>query len=154
MAGTQKNSSALPDLPSLSLSLGAREGKICVCGYVMTTSIFLVTPSFRKQSMETISKGKKICDNHLFSGRFAECSSPRNLQGSAFSPPGSCSKVTPPRPHGRTSLPPLVVYRLSTHVPHWNVSPRSTKPLVYCVLHLYPSAEDTQEALKNYLLNT
>lgn len=53
-----KNSSALPNLPPLSLSLGAREGKICVCGYVMTTSIFLVTPSFRKQSMETISKGK------------------------------------------------------------------------------------------------
>lgn len=47
--GLSEQQGSLSDAPrSLSLLLGAGEGRIYVCGYVVATSIFLVTPSFEE----------------------------------------------------------------------------------------------------------
>lgn len=155
------NSRPLPDPPSsLSLLLGAGEGRIHVCEYVVATSIFLVTPSFGK---ETSSKGMKIRDKHLLVSRCTECSFPQKstrLPPSLLQVPAQRSLHHDPLHHPRGiqspltchSLPPLLVDCLSTHGALWNVSPRSTRfgsvvfSLVFQCL--------AQKALKEYLQNT
>lgn len=123
----------------------------------MATSTFLVTPSFEETNK---LKGNK----HLLSSRITRCSFPRkstSLPSSLLQAPAqrALHRDLLHHPHGIQSpltchpLPPFLGDCLSTHVPLWNVSPRSTQTLVCCVLHCIPvlSTESAQRVFTEHV---
>lgn len=125
-------------------------------GILWPLLLFWSRPALRRQ---TSSKGMKICNKHLLSSRITQKST--SLPSSLLQVPAqrSLHRDLLHHPHGIQSpltchpLPPFLGDCLSTHVPLWNVSPRSTQTLVCCVLHCIPvlSTEGAQRAFTEHM---
>lgn len=129
-------------LTALPFYLEPEKGGFEFVGMLSPLLYFWLHPVLRKQSIETTSKRKKICDKHLLGSRFTECSSPRNAQGFSLSlPPGSCSKITPPQP----ATPP-------SHLSVPTDMPALPHLLAYCLSHISHPAKGAAEAAVVFLL--